>query len=440
MTTLFRLFCSAGLFCSLVAAAVSPAQSTAPRHSAGQHATATGMATDTPAIDGHAHAPSPGFSPLKAGPGLPPSMSEEAAFRFGARQIAREAYAATRIKDVKRQPTPVPLRFEGPLVAVRSAAHDHLITATGTVEINEDTLFDSVVTQSGLVQTLYVFPGEFLSRGQPVISIFSPERINAQHMFLADFSKDTGNQIALQYYSSFSSTKQYLDQSRSNLRWWGFTNDEMDRLLKSGRVETDYVVASPRAGYILETPKTSGTVVVAGGRDEENFVLPGDTILHAVDLRSVWGMFFVGTNDYRYFSVGQPAEVLVGDGQTKQRVPAVVVHKHQYASAQTRRADFHVIMNNVDGTIRPGSFISLEMKTRVTGLWVPETAVLHLRGGASVIRRTREGFSLQPVTSDVSADGDVHIVKGLHEGDVIVANPRSEVDPDARSVWLAGWN
>lgn len=379
------------------------------------------------------------FSPLQSSPALVPSMGEERARRYGAQEVARQAYAATRIEAPTRVERRLPREFHGPLARAGKATRERLVAAAGAVEINEDTLFDAIVTQSGLVQRLYTFPGEFIEKGRPILSIFSPERINAQHMFLADFSKDPGNQTRLEYYSSFASTKQYLKQSESNLRWWGFSEPEVKRLLETGVVRPDYVVGSPRSGYVVGVPKSTGDVLVAGGRDEENFVLPGDTIVHGADLRSTWAMLFVNPADFPSFTLGQTVDVVAGEGDARREVKGVVVHKHEYASGSTRRADFHVILNNEDGTLRPGTFVALGTKQAVSGIWVPATAILHLPDGGYVIRRDAKGFVLQPVTADFEVDGQVRIARGLHEGDDVLSDPRSEIDPDAQTPWLANW-
>lgn len=366
-------------------------------------------------------------------------MGEGQAGRYGADEVARRAYADTRIEEVGGHERRLARQFHGPLVRAEQGARERSIVATGVLEVNEDTLFETIVTQSGLVEKLYVFPGQFTARGQPILSVFSPERINAQHMFLADFSNDPGNQTSLQYYSSFGSAKQYLKQSESNLRWWGFTDPEIKQLLQTGKVRPDYVVSSPRSGYVIDMPKSTGDVLVAGGRDEENFVLPGDAILRGADLRSTWAMLFVKPDDFASFSVGQAVDMIVGEGDGRREVRGVVVHKHEYVSGTTRHADFHVILNNMDGSLRPGTFVALRKKSMVSGIWIPASAILRLADGDYVIRRDKSGFTLTPVKTDFEAGQGVRVVRGLRADDRVLADPRSEIDPDSQTAWLESW-
>lgn len=423
-----RLFPAGGVSLALLLSGLAPCTAPAQQPAESAHAMHGGM------NDGKTP-----FSPLRSSPALPPSMGEERARRYGVEEVARQAYASTRTVQATRSERRLPRQFHGPLARAQKATRERLVVASGTAEINEDTLFDEIVTQSGLVQRLYTFPGQFMEKGQPILSIFSPERINAQHMFLADFSNDAGNQTRLKYYSSFGSAEQYLKQSESNLRWWGFTEHEVKQLLERSVVRPEYVVASPRSGYVVAMPKSTGDVLVAGGRDEENFVLPGDTVLHGADLRSTWAMLFVDPADFRLFSLGDVVDVVAGEGDARRAVKGVVVHKHEYASGSTRRADFHVILDNQHGTLRPGTFVGLERRQAVSGIWIPATAVLHLPDGACVIRRDPKGFALQPVAADFEVDGHVRIARGLQEGDMVLAHPRSEIDPDAQTSWLANW-
>lgn len=380
-------------------------------------------------------------NPANVGASLPQSVSEEEAARdFGLEKLAREARAATKIKPVRPgRSRRLSEKFYGPTVAVRKASRSRRVTALGTTVINQDERFDTVVTQSGLVSALYVFPGQILAKDQPVMSLFSPERVNVQHMVLADFSKDAGNQLSLEYFSSLSSVESYLEGAKSNLRWWGFSEEQIDHLLETKEIERNYVVISEDEGYIIDTLQLTGDLVVAGERGMQSFVLPGDTILNQADLHSVWGRSFIDTDGYQYFREGQSVDVIVGEGDDQWMVPGTVAYKDEYVSADTRRVYFQIRMENEEYSLRPGTFITVEADVDVTGLWVPETSVLHLAFGTYVIRKEDADFLLQPIVTGVEVDGYLQVTEGLDVNDRIVKSPRSELDPDSHRIWLTDW-
>ena len=198
-----------------------------------------------------------GFAPNVTGPSLAPTIDEDQANRnFGTEKTLHDARANTFDNhDGLATPIDLDLTFSGPLCTVKRQTVEVAIHGYGTVEVNEDTLHDAVVTQSGVVRSLYVFPGMEVKAGAPLVSIYSPERVNAQHMLLADFSKDEGNQISLQYFSSFSSSEKFLAQSRSNLKWWGFSDADIDSLLNTGKVREDYVFEADRDDYVAQIRK-----------------------------------------------------------------------------------------------------------------------------------------------------------------------------------------
>lgn len=381
------------------------------------------------------------FAPNKTGPGLSPAISEEQANQnFGVEGAMTRAAADTHaFTKPLAEPVALSIAFDGPLWSVKAEKRSSKVRGQGSIEVNEDTLHDAVITQSGVVRELYAFPGMQVKTGDPLISIFSPERVNAQHMFLADFSKDEGNQLSLQYYSSFSSTQKYLDQSRSNLKWWGFSDSDIATLLKTEVVKEDYVFQAEDNGYVLEAEKNPGAVVVSGGKSEENFVIPGETVMRMATLDTVWGMSFVRPEDDSLFNSGDAVQVKIGEGADARQVQGLVVHKHETADTTTRKSDFHILLENPDAHLPLGSLISFTKDVPVEGLWIPRDAIVYVGARPTVIRKADTGFEAVNIDIGRTADGFVHAVHGLHEGDRIVAAPRAELNPDARLSGLASW-
>ena len=73
------------------------------------------------------------------------------------------------------------------------------------------------------------------------------------------------------------------------------------------------------------------------------------------------------------------------------------------------------------------------------GLWVPRDAIVYVGARPAVIRKADAGFEAVNIDIGRTADGFVHVVHGLREGDRIVAAPRAELNPDARLSGLASW-
>jgi HlyD family secretion protein len=354
------------------------------------------------------------FAPNVTGPSLSPSIPEELANKkFGVEgALATARVNTSEMHETLAKPIELGVAFSGPLWIVKKQRLESTVRGYGVVEINEDTLHDAVITQSGVVRGLYVFPGMEVKAGEPLTSIYSPERVNAQHMLLADFSKDEGNQISLQYYSSFSSTQKYLDHSRSNLKWWGFSDEDIDRLLKTEQVKEDYVFQAEQDSYVIEMTKNPGAVVVAGDKSEENFVIPGEQIMRMAKLDTVWGMSFVQPEDNAVFKLGDAILVTVGEGKQARSLQGLIVHKHDNADPKTRMADFHVLLDNRDRSIPPGSLASFGKQLSLEGLWIPTKALLYVQGQPIVIRRAHNGYEAVSVVIDSSSRDFSRIIGG----------------------------
>lgn len=383
-----------------------------------------------------------GFNPILQSQSYDPSVPAEVARKYSVNYVAAEASKNTKIEatlnsDERHR---VPRLFFGPVVQPRAEKHVFEIRAPGVIAINNNTLQDSFVTQSGLVEELYVFPGEILQSGQPVLSIFSPERINAQHMYLADKAKGLGSEWLL--YESSQKPQAYLQGDVDTLKWWGFTDDEIKDLSEKGQIKEMYTVRSHKSGFVTKVDSRPGGLVVAGARGEENFVLTGETILTTADFSTLWAVVYVQPQDLAYIKQGQQIQLTAAEQKIPETLQGIVDYIYRDVDPITRRASFRVLLDNKDRALMPGMYVSLRINVESeSGLWIPQSAVLY---GPDVkryvITKEADGFYLNMVSIGRSEDDLVEILHGIKATDDVLKNPRAEIDPDLSTAWLWGWD
>lgn len=330
------------------------------------------------------------------------------------------------------------IRHQGgvPTITVEAAGGDVMLEGVGTVDYDPTAVHDVNITASGLVRDLYFFEGMIIEEGQPLMNMFAPERLLAQFNHLANIS----NEDRLSY--SFA-PGQFMDDSRSNLRWWGMDEDDIELLEQSKVVLDDYVITAPRSGYVLERRADRGSLINAGAREMEDWALVGDTVARVADLSRVWVTVELPLEEVPFplpfgaLEKGQPVEVVIRELAGDPRFVGRVDHVFAQIRPATRRSRLRVVLDNPDLRLLPGMYASLSLTVALPEmLRVPRSALLYAEGHSYVLVEAGEGvYHLTRVVTGARAHGRVAVLAGLAAGDRVVERARMMVDPDRELLW-----
>ncbi len=176
---------------------------------------------------------------------------------------------------------------------------------------------------------------------------------------------------------------------------------------------TRYQITSPIAGTLIERHAVLGEVI--DEEDEEpSFVV--------ADASEVWVDIAVYPDQMDRVEVGAEAIVLDTHGSelTRSRISFLAPH----ISEDTRTGLARLIVNNDDGDLRPGTFVTVDIMSNGSSdtLRVPTSALQTISGQAVVFVREDSGFSIRNVEIGRRSSLYTEIRGGLAEGDIIAAH------------------
>ncbi|HEY3053054.1 MAG TPA: efflux RND transporter periplasmic adaptor subunit, partial [Thermoanaerobaculia bacterium] len=262
----------------------------------------------------------------------------------------------------------------------------------------------------GYIERLYVnFTGERVRRGQPLLSIYSPDLLATQ------------NELLLAAKEKSAMGKTLYEAARRRLLLWDMSAAEIDSVVRSGRPMRDVTLRSPVDGVVLTKTAILG-----------NKTMAGETLYEIADLREVWVLADVYESELPYVRAGTMAQVSVsslGGRSWSGRVafvPPVI-------DPNTRTAKVRIDLPNPDGALRPDMFADVILQEPIgMVIAVPEGAVLKT-GTRSIVFVARGDGTFEPreVQTGAHVEGFWEIRQGVSAGETVVTDANFLVDSES---------
>jgi Cu(I)/Ag(I) efflux system membrane fusion protein len=288
-------------------------------------------------------------------------------------------------------------------------------TLVGFVAPDETRLKRVQLRVAGWVQDLTVNrTGEFVKKGQPMLSLYSPELYQSEREYLIAMGEGAG---------AAGHDAGAHEAARARLRLLGVPDDEVARLERERTASSRLALRSPVTGTVLERNLLEGQYVGA------------DTPLFTVaDLSRVWVLVDLYEMDLGRVKVGDAAR-FTADGLPGRTFDAKIDFIYPTVSSETRTLKARLSLGNRDGLLRPGMYGRVEVSTSRggTALVVPAEAVVNT-GEVSYVFLARGGGRFEPRRVWTGGgDGDrITVLRGLAEGDTVVASASFLIDSESR--------
>jgi Cu(I)/Ag(I) efflux system membrane fusion protein len=304
---------------------------------------------------------------------------------------------------------------------VRRTSLQRTIRTVGTVTTDERLLHHIHTKFDGYVEHLYVnFTGQLVRRGEPLLSIYSPELVATQQEYLLAYraqARLAGSPVA----SASRGASDLLDAARQRLLFWDIRPEDIARIEKTGQVLKTLELYSEVSGYVVQKTAFHGMRVT-----------PADTLFDIADLSHLWVLADVYESDLPSVRVGMSAEISVPflPGRTW-RGP--VTYIAPTVEEKTRTIKVRVEVANAGELLKPDMFADVLLKTELgLGLVAPESAVL-AAGDRKIAFVDRGDGSLEPREVQIGpkvADG-VQVLSGLAEGERVVTSANFLIDSES---------
>lgn len=302
---------------------------------------------------------------------------------------------------------------------------ERTIRTVGRIEAAESRIADITPKIEGFVERLYVnTTGETVRRGQALLTLYSPRLVAAQEELLT--AKRLAARIDSTADEAWTNAQTMLSAARRRLAYWDITHAQIERIETSGEVTKTLTLVAPVNGIVLEKDVLEGQQVK-----------PGQRLYRIADLSEVWVEGDVFEQDLQFVSEGQQAHIEVAaypGVHTMGRVSFV----YPTVDERSRTNRIRLTVANPELELKPGMFATVYLDARIGEdvITVPREAVV-ITGERNLIFHRHEDGSLHPheVVVGARAGDRVQILRGLEEGETIVASANFLIDAESR---LAG--
>ncbi len=337
--------------------------------------------------------------PMPAGESMPQSMPE--------------GYAPVKIETEK-------LQLMGVTTGeVKQIDFQQSIRTVGRV-VPDETRTHHVHTKfEGYIEQIYAdFVGQFVKKGQPLFSIYSPELVATQQEYL--LALKAKEQMGTSTDSAFN--VDLLSSARERLALWDISPAEIAKLESTRQPIKAIVISSPVSGYITAKTAVQGTKIT-----------PMDNLYDIVDLSHIWVMADVYEVNLPFVKVGMPATVTLPYEQDKTWI-GKVTYINPVLEADSRTLKARIEIENPKYDLKPDMYTHVIFGgTAGKGLAVPESAVLSTGERNIVFVEKAPGeFEPREVKLGVKTQDYYEVKSGLSAGEKVVTSGNFLLDSESK--------
>lgn len=284
------------------------------------------------------------------------------------------------------------------------------VSTVGTVTWNERTEVTVQARATGFVEELHVGAAlDPVTQGQPLLGLYVPDWVAVQEEYRALRSME-GRDL-----------KELVSAAQQRMRQVGMTNRQIERVEKTGALQTHLQLTAPISGLVTELLVREGSTVMAGA-----------PLMRINHLTTVWAEAAVPESQTSFLSSGSPvtatAPALPGEtfsGQIETLLPQVD------PVTRTRRA--RVELANPDGRLVPGTLVQMALRATESrsALLLPTEALIRT-GARTLVMVVGDDGNFRPVAVEAGEETDDYTeVQGLAEGQKVVLSGQFLLDSEA---------
>jgi RND family efflux transporter MFP subunit len=240
-------------------------------------------------------------------------------------------------------------------------------TAFGKINYDESRLYNVSARINGRIETLYVnYSGKTVKKGEPLLTIYSPELITAQEEMIRAY-RDYNSAVNSGHQRLIEISETLLTSSKRKLLLWGFSQKQIDEILKKSEPFVNMTVYSDISGTVIKLNVTAGM-----------YVREGTPLYEIADLSTVWTEVEIYEQDMSNIRINSPA-VLITPAYPGREFHGKVGFIYPYLNPVTRTVKTRIELQNPDGLLKPAMYVDALIKSPSVSrsLVVPSSAVLH---------------------------------------------------------------
>lgn len=305
---------------------------------------------------------------------------------------------------------------------VETRSIEKIIRTVGRIDYDERNVFTISPKIGGWIEDLYVdFTGRFVRKGEPLLTIYSPELVSTQEEYLIalrakkDLVKSPFPEVA-------ASGNSLAESAKRRLKLWDISDDQIKALEESGEAKKTLTLYSPYSGFVLEKMAYKGMNV-----------MPGMALFKLADLSTIWLYADIYEYELPFIRLGQQASIQLSylPGEI---FSGKVIYIYPSLNPETRTAKVRFEFPNHHGKLKPEMYANVEIKVHLgRKLVVPEGAIIDTGLRQIVILDKGDGyFEPREVKVGAKVDNYYEIIKGLRIGDRVVISANFLIDSESK--------
>ena len=295
------------------------------------------------------------------------------------------------------------------------------IRAVGQVAIDERRMQHVHTKIQGWIEHLHAGAvGETVRRGDPLLTIYSPELLASQREYLV--ALDQRSRVAAAESGVVGDADRLIESAKRRLLLQDMSEVQIAELATTREAQKIVTLYSPVSGTITARNVSHGERIESA-----------TSLLDIADLEQVWVLAEIYESELPFVKDGQEATIALSylPGRTFSGRVSLV---SPLVNAATRTVQVRVELDNRDLVLRPGMFANVEVRADLgRRLSVPKDAVL--RSGARnivFVSPTEGSFEPREVELGLELSDRWEITSGLKEGESVLAAANFFVDAESK--------
>jgi len=308
-------------------------------------------------------------------------------------------------------------------VEVNTSPLQKEIYTVGKVDYDEKRLAFVSARIAGRIDRLLVnFTGAVVSKGQPLLELYSPDLVTAQEEYL----------LALQTLERvrqsprpeiIEGARGMVEASKKRLLLWGITESQIEKLGQQKQTRIHMTIHSPISGVVIEKKALEG-----------KYVTMGEPLYSIADLSTVWVLADVYEYEIPWVKVGQNVEITTPSFPEKPWTGRVTFI-NPVLDDKTRTIKVRADVPNRDLRLKPMMFVNVKLSAPSSQpvLTVPATAILDAGIRKFVwVDVGHSRYERRAIKVGPEANGRYVVLDGLSPGERVVTGGNFLVDSQAQ--------
>jgi Cu(I)/Ag(I) efflux system membrane fusion protein len=299
---------------------------------------------------------------------------------------------------------------------------EKVIRTVGRMEYDEKKITTVSPKIGGWIEDLYVdYTGKMVRKGQPLLSLYSPELVSAQEEVLLGLKakKILG---ASSIADVAEGGERILRGARRRLQLWDITPKQIETLEQTGEVKRTMTLYSPADGFVMEKMAFKGMSI-----------MPGAALFKIGDLSNIWVIADIYEYELPFIKVGDKARITLayfpGDS-----FEGTATYIYPSLDPKTRTAKVRFDLPNPEYKLKPEMWANVELKIPLgRKLVIPDDAVMDSGTMQMVfVDRGQGHFESRHIQVGSKVQGFYEVVSGLKEGERVVTSANFLIDAESQ--------